>query len=94
LKIAFDRSLRYLKKLNYQTAPSSDAKDGPPLWHHFANLLATGSRKSPEANKVVAVTGSLLDADGKASTTLVVTQNHSALWAYAERYDRRPGLII
>jgi hypothetical protein len=64
-----------LKNLNYHIMPSSDPQDGPPLWRHFATLVTTGNRKSPEANKVLAVTGSLPDADGKAST-LVVAQNN------------------
>jgi hypothetical protein len=53
-----------LNNFNHRVSPSSDPNGHPSLLQHFANLLSTGHKNSPDAGKVVAVTGLLLP-DGK-----------------------------
>ncbi|KAJ8580218.1 hypothetical protein M405DRAFT_938840 [Rhizopogon salebrosus TDB-379] len=65
-----------LNNFGHRVSPSSDPKGLPSFLQHFANLLSTGHRNSPEAAKVVAVTGFLLP-DGKTSA-LVITQDPSS----------------
>ncbi|KAJ8584185.1 hypothetical protein M405DRAFT_936769 [Rhizopogon salebrosus TDB-379] len=65
-----------LNNFNHRVSPSSDPNGHPSLLHHFANLLSTGHKNSPDAGKVVAVTGLLLP-DGKTSA-LVVAQDPSS----------------
>jgi hypothetical protein len=64
-----------LNNYNYWVSPS-DPKGLPSFLQHFANLLSTGHRNSPEAGKVVAVTGFLLP--GGKTSALVVTQDPSS----------------
>jgi hypothetical protein len=64
-----------LNNFGHRVSPS-DPNGLPSFLQHFANLLSPGHRNSPEAAKVVAVTGFLLP-DGKTST-LVITQDPSS----------------
>ncbi|KAJ8597370.1 hypothetical protein M405DRAFT_803897 [Rhizopogon salebrosus TDB-379] len=65
-----------LNNYNYWVSPSSNPKGLPSFLQHFANLLSTDHRNSPDAGKVVAVTGFLLP--GGKTSALVVTQDPSS----------------
>jgi hypothetical protein len=65
-----------LNNYSCRVPPSSDPEGLPSFLQHFANLLSTGYRNSPDAGKVISVTGFLLP-DRKTSTLVVVQDSSS-----------------
>ena len=65
-----------LYNMHHHHSPSSDLKQVPSFLRHFVNLLTTGDKYSPDAKKVIALTGAIFhDGISERVQTLVVTQN-------------------